>query len=228
MQDLSPILGSATASISIAGIIINLVLGAILSLILMIHYNHFSHSLSNRAAFSRIFPLIVLTTLVVITIVKSSLALSLGLVGALSIVRFRTPIKEPEELAYLFVSIAIGLGLGADQRISTVISFIGIIVAATAIQWMRIGKDSESLYLAINVAEEKGKNGLVKEITEFVKSRSKSCKIRRIDSRDSTIDLTLYITCDDEAEVSALLDDINAQWTDCAVTLIDQSRVPTI
>ena len=41
-----------------------------------------------------------LTTMIIITIVKSSLALSLGLVGALSIVRFRTAIKEPEELAY--------------------------------------------------------------------------------------------------------------------------------
>ena len=57
--------------------------------------------------------------MVMITIVKSSLALSLGLVGALSIVRFRTAIKEPEELSYAFLSIAIGLGLGADQRLTT-------------------------------------------------------------------------------------------------------------
>ena len=53
--------------------------------------------------------------MVVITIVKSSLALSLGLVGALSIVRFRTPIKETEELIMLFINLAIGLGLGASK-----------------------------------------------------------------------------------------------------------------
>ncbi len=41
------------------------------------------------------------------------LMLGLGLVGALSIIRFRTPIKEPEELAYLFLAIAVGIGLGA-------------------------------------------------------------------------------------------------------------------
>jgi len=52
-------------------------------------------------------------------IVKSSLALSLGLVGALSIVRFRAAIKEPEELIYLFLIIAIGLGCGANQLIIT-------------------------------------------------------------------------------------------------------------
>ena len=50
-------------------------------------------------------------------IVKTSLALSLGLVGALSIVRFRAAIKEPEELVYLFLIIAIGLGCGANQLI---------------------------------------------------------------------------------------------------------------
>ena len=53
--------------------------------------------------------------MIIITIVKSSLALSLGLVGALSIVRFRTAIKDPEELSFLFISIAIGLGMGANQ-----------------------------------------------------------------------------------------------------------------
>ena len=50
-----------------------------------------------------------MVTTLVIAVVKSSLALSLGLVGALSIVRFRTPVKEPEELTYLFFSIALGL-----------------------------------------------------------------------------------------------------------------------
>ena len=54
-----------------------------------------------------------------IVIVKSSIALSLGLVGALSIVRFRTPIKEPEDLTYLFLSIALGVGYGSFQILIT-------------------------------------------------------------------------------------------------------------
>ena len=66
--------------------------------------------------------------MLIITIVKSSLALSLGLVGALSIIRFRAAIKEPEELAYLFISISIGLGFGANQAIITTLAFIIIIL----------------------------------------------------------------------------------------------------
>ncbi|HIL79776.1 MAG TPA: DUF4956 domain-containing protein [Myxococcales bacterium] len=51
-------------------------------------------------------------------VIKSLLALSLGLVGALSVVRFLTPTKESEELVYLFLAIALGLGLGAGQSVA--------------------------------------------------------------------------------------------------------------
>jgi len=71
--------------------------------------------LSNKKDFSKIFIPLCLATTLIITIVKSSIALSLGLVGALSIVRFRAAIKEPEELIYLFLIIAIGLAFGSNQ-----------------------------------------------------------------------------------------------------------------
>jgi hypothetical protein len=87
-----------------------------------------SLSLSGKFHIGTVIPILATVTFLVIMIVKSSLALSLGLVGALSIVRFRTPIKEPEELAYLFLAIAIGLGYGANQTLLTSIMFVLIIV----------------------------------------------------------------------------------------------------
>ena len=95
--------------------IINLVIASILSFIVQLFYLKFSTTLSNRLDFSKNFVVLGIATTIVITIVKSSLALSLGLVGALSIVRFRAAIKEPEELVYLFLIISIGLGCGAGQ-----------------------------------------------------------------------------------------------------------------
>ena len=83
-----------------------------------------SFSLTGKMHIGSIIPILSAVVFLVIIVVKSSLALSLGLVGALSIVRFRTPIKEPEELVYLFLSIAIGLGYAAGQiLITTIISF---------------------------------------------------------------------------------------------------------
>ncbi len=77
--------------------------------------------------------LLALSTMLIIFIVKSSIALSLGLVGALSIVRFRAAIKEPEELTYLFLVIGIGLGMGANQPAITVVAFV-LILALLYIQ----------------------------------------------------------------------------------------------
>jgi len=74
-----------------------------------------------------ILPLLAAIVFLVIMIVKSSLALSLGLVGALSIVRFRTPIKEPEELVYLFLAISIGLGYAAGHTLLTTILVLSIL-----------------------------------------------------------------------------------------------------
>ncbi len=102
----------------------NLVVVSLLSFLIQLVYNRFSRSLSNKDYFSKNFIVLGVTTCIVITIVKSSLALSLGLVGALSIVRFRAAIKEPEELVFLFLVIAAGLGCGAGQ---IKITFTGII-----------------------------------------------------------------------------------------------------
>ena len=95
---------------------------------LKIIYENKSTSLSGKFHIGIVIPILAQITFFIILIVKSSLALSLGLIGALSIVRFRTPIKEPEELAYLFLSIAAGLGLGASQTLPTVTSIIVILI----------------------------------------------------------------------------------------------------
>lgn len=92
-----------------------IVLSAIFGEWIAIIYRKYGASLSNRKVFSDVFWLLCVTTTIVIMVVKFSIALSLGLVGALSIVRFRAAIKEPEELVYLFLVIAIGISCGAGQ-----------------------------------------------------------------------------------------------------------------
>jgi len=110
--------------IDIPNFVLSLIFAAILSFFVQLFYIRYSSTLSNRKEFSKNFVILGVTTCIVIMIVKSSLALSLGLVGALSIVRFRAAIKEPEELVYLFLIIAIGLGCGANQLIITCIGII--------------------------------------------------------------------------------------------------------
>lgn len=135
---------------------LNLIIAAVLAWLLGEVYMRFGQSLSNRRLFARNFLPLTLTTALVITIVKSSLALSLGLVGALSIVRFRAAIKEPEELTYLFLCISLGLGFGADQ---VWISLIAFLVVAGIIVLKGTAKKKEEvrhLHLTVSVADAAG------------------------------------------------------------------------
>ena len=119
-------------------------------------------------------PLAIITTLV-ITVIKFSLALSLGLVGALSIVRFRAAIKEPEELVYLFFIIAIGLANGANQFLLSSIAtamIIGFLFARNIYKNYTDNEgnfSSDSNVLSINIADNTKKN-IDETITELKKN----------------------------------------------------------
>jgi len=106
---------------------IGIFLSLILAYLVKFTYIKAGRALNDKDYFSDTFiPLAIITTLV-ITVVKFSLALSLGLVGALSIVRFRAAIKEPEELVYLFLVISIGLANGANQFLLSIAATLTII-----------------------------------------------------------------------------------------------------
>ncbi|MDA7448584.1 DUF4956 domain-containing protein [Planktomarina temperata] len=105
----------ADINISLVSTLSALLASMVSAAILRKAYMSYGKSMNNREYFGNIFILLAVTTCSVIIIVKYSLALSLGLVGALSIVRFRAAIKEPEELVYLFLVIALGLSFGSSQ-----------------------------------------------------------------------------------------------------------------
>jgi hypothetical protein len=126
-MDLQDLVLLPVGEIEFASFFLNLVLATVLAHCLAKVYVICGTSLSNRRNLSHTFVILTLTILLVISVVKTSLALSLGLIGALSIVRFRAAIKEPEELVYLFIAIALGLGFGADQKFVTTIVFIFMI-----------------------------------------------------------------------------------------------------
>ena len=106
------------------GLLISLLTSILLSFALIYIYKKFSLSTYKRKNFEQNFILIAPVITLLIFIVKSNLALSLGLVGALSIIRYRTAIKDPEEIAYLFICVAIGVGTGASFNVYTIISIL--------------------------------------------------------------------------------------------------------
>jgi hypothetical protein len=143
-------LTNQSVQVDIPNFLVSLLLAALLAFLLGRIYIRWGDSLSNRRMLASNFVLIAVTTTLIITVVKSSLALSLGLVGALSIVRFRAAIKEPEELAYLFLVIAIGLGLGADQRGLTLVAFAVVAGLIWLKHFAKRTQESQNLYLSVD------------------------------------------------------------------------------
>jgi hypothetical protein len=163
--------------------IFNFLFCVLMSFITREVYIRRSYSLTGKVHLGSIIPILSTVVFLVIIIVKSSLALSLGLVGALSIVRFRTPIKEPEELVYLFLAIAIGLGYAAGQLLITTILTIAILTMITLwLSNLKIQKTGE-YNLVINW---KMADLSFETLSEKLAEVSQSLKLVRLDRSSSS------------------------------------------
>ncbi len=80
-------------------------------------YKNFSSSYNNKNKFAKNLIPFGIAILIIVTVIKSSLALSLGLIGALSIIRFRTAIKDPEEIIILLVIMGCAVSIAAEKEL---------------------------------------------------------------------------------------------------------------
>jgi len=220
--------GSGNAPFSLTELLLSLSIGVVLAILLRWHFLSFGSTLSNRDELSGVLPFILLTTILIITVVKSSLALSLGLVGALSIVRFRTPVKEPEELAYLFIAIAMGLGLGANQVVATVAASIFILAVMAVIKRFSRQRAGTNLYLSVSLpAGDTGKCQL-DVINEVIAKHVRSSDLRRFDERSGALDATYLLDIASTASLATLSDDLRGRFPGVGITFLDQNGMPGI
>ena len=132
--------------------------------------------------------LTLVTTLVIIA-VTSNVVLSLGMVGALSIVRFRTAIKEPMEIVFLFWSIAVGIVIGAGMIPLAVLGsvIIGIILLIFANR-----KNVENAYiLVLNCENEEAENTAAEMLKNTVKKYRIKSKTVNADGIELTTELKI-------------------------------------
>ncbi len=202
-QDTQPILNTGqlenfflnkNIEIDFGNFFIALFLSLILAYLVKLTYIKVGRALNDKDYFSDTFiPLAIITTLV-ITVIKFSLALSLGLVGALSIVRFRAAIKEPEELVYLFFIISIGLANGANQFLLSTISTIIIILFLFSRNFFQSKNkknfqfNSDSNVLCININDNKKK-----DIEKVIDQLNPHLKYLKLKSANIEKDKSTYI-----------------------------------
>ena len=219
-QNFQQFLTTTSIPVPVIAFVLNLGQAALLSFLLGKAYARYGNSLSNRDSFARNFMLLTMTTMLIISIVKSSLALSLGLVGALSIVRFRAAIKEPEELSYLFLAIAVGLGFGADQAVITWVAFIVIVGARIAQQ--RLGgvkDDRRNLHLTVSRAGDGGP--ALDKLLPMLSQHCERVELVRFDDGPTAFEASFYVDFKNAAAVQAASTDLRTSGDGVRVTLLD-------
>jgi uncharacterized membrane protein YhiD involved in acid resistance len=219
VQELVDAFALQNTQTSIFQVVVNLVIAAFLAHLLSKIYVRCGNALSNRRAFARNFILMTTITALIITIVKSSLALSLGLVGALSIVRYRTAIKDPEELAYLFFAISIGLGLGADMRGLTIISFFVIICIIWLTKMLSKNNElKENLYLTIASPNDKLN---IDQVVDVLDKHCDKIDLKRFDNSQESFEASFLVEFPSVSNLSNIEKDIHKISPDIKISFLD-------
>ena len=215
-KDFLDYLKDAVIDVPIPAFVLDILLAALFGYLLGRLYIRCGRALSNRREFAHNFPLLVVTTMLVISIVKSSLALSLGLVGALSIVRFRSAVKEPEELIYLFLAIAIGLGLGGNQRVITVLAFF--LIVALILLGSR-SKDSVTPTLHLTITGPRDAD--LDLIMTSLRPHCTDLHLLRLDETDTALEAALHISFSSADQLNAARSSLHELDTPLNISFLD-------
>ena len=198
--------------------IFNFFVCILMSFIVRDFYIKRSFSLTGKMHIGSIIPILSAVVFLVIIVVKTSLALSLGLVGALSIVRFRTPIKEPEELVYLFLAIAIGLGCSAGQVVIT--SILSLLIILMIHFWLsnkNIGRVNEYNLIIKWENKEVTFDDIVDQISPVVES----LKLSRLDKGPSGNTSVLLVTPKIDQSIEVLSSKISGLDVSAQITFFE-------
>jgi len=193
--------------ISILSFLIKLFIAATLSFILKEIYVKYGNSVSNRERFGQNFIIITTTTMLIISVVKSSLALSLGLVGALSIIRFRAAIKEPEELGYLFLAISVGLGFGADQVFLTIAAFFSIVFILVA-QSLKNKKFVEKTNMHLILKFDKEAKLDLNIVIDCISKNVTSLDLKRFDENNDFSEISFIVDLDNYKDIDNIKNEL--------------------
>ena len=175
------------SSISIFDMVLALVLAFGLGLFIFFIYKKTYAGVMYSSSFGVTLVALTMITTLVILAVTSNVVLSLGMVGALSIVRFRTAIKEPLDIAFLFWAIAAGIVLAAGMIPLAVFGsvLIGIILLIFANR-----KDMANPYIVVLTCD--GHESEEKALA-YLKGKTKKCTVKSKSAQKGSVELNLEV-----------------------------------
>lgn len=166
------VLSEFTGTLSVGDIALSLIFAFAISLFIVYIYKKTYTGVVYSKAFALCIVMLSMVTALIIRTINSNLALSLGMVGALSIVRFRTAVKEPVDTAFMFWGISAGIMAGAGLYLPGVIG--SLLLGALFFGSYLLGFKSSTRYLLVLKFEEAAYENVMKGIKSLDKVKMKS------------------------------------------------------
>ncbi len=181
-------------------IVIGLVLGCVVGLIIAFVYKRCYRGVLYSPTFAMTLIMLTLITTPVVMCIKSDIALSMGMVGALSIVRFRTAVKDPMDTAYMFWALTMGILLGAELFVHALAVVLGISLILMLMTFVRFR--NPNTYLLVVHYDDYAES----EITQLLRRTVKQRKLRSKTVTRSGAEMTVEVRLDSKQDlVSAVL-----------------------
>lgn len=196
--------GFTSMDITTSKILATLVMVVILALYIFMIYRFVTRKTFYSKTFNIALAAIAIITASIILAMQSNLVISLGMVGALSIVRFRTAIKDPMDLVFLFWSISIGIICGAGLYEVAVITSVIITICILGLDLLPVAK--APMLLVINSEQLDAE----KEILDTIQKYSKVCKVKSRNVQSNREDMIIELRVKEELELIKAVQKIEA------------------
>lgn len=187
--------GYAASGLTVKSIVITLSIACLFALYVFVVYRMYTRKTFYSKSFNISLAALTLITTSIILTIQSSIVVSLGMVGALSIVRFRTAIKDPMDLIFLFWAISNGIICGAGLAGIAVASSALLTIGIYVLELIPVAK--APMILVVNASE----GSIEKQLLELVKHHSSSYKVKSRILEQGRFDVIIEVRLKEESEL---------------------------
>ena len=178
-------------------ILIGLLIGLLVGLIIAFVYKRCYRGVLYSPSFALTLVMLTLITTPVVMCIKSDIALSMGMVGALSIVRFRTAVKDPMDTAYMFWALTMGILLGAELYVHALLVVLAISIILFVLSFVHLGKGNA--YLLVVHYDDYAEQ----DITQLLRRTVKQRKLRSKTVTRAGAEMTVEVRLDSKQDLVA-------------------------
>ena len=188
-SSLSAYFSEQFANLTPLNVVVALAMGALVGLIIAFVYKKCYRGVLYSPTFAMTLVMLTLITTPVVMCIKSDIALSMGMVGALSIVRFRTAVKDPMDTAYMFWSLTMGILLGAGLYLIALVVVLGISIILFLMTYVKLR--NPNAYLLVVHYDDAAEYEINQQIHRLVKAHRLRSKTVTRGGSEMTVEVRL-------------------------------------